>query len=104
MTSKRSSGRGGMGRKRTSFEWALLLGSLAAILAVVIGLVVGELSGPRGPVDVRVTVTDAGGPASGGRPLEVIVTNVGGKKADEGFKALTQELYRKYVAPSASGK
>ena len=82
MTSKRSSGRGGMGRKRTSFEWALLLGSLAAILAVVIGLVVGELSGPRGPVDVRVTVTDAGGPASGGRPLEVIVTNVGGTSAE----------------------
>ena len=82
MTSKRSSGRGGVGRKRTPFEWTLLLVSLAAILAVVIGLVVNELSGPRGPVDLRVTVTDAGGPASGGRPLELTVTNVGGTSAE----------------------
>lgn len=82
MTSKRSSGRGAVGRRRTPFEWTLLLVSLGAILAVVIGLVVSELSGPRGPVDLRVTVTDAGGPASGGRPLEVTVTNVGGTSAE----------------------
>jgi uncharacterized protein (TIGR02588 family) len=89
MTSKRSSDRGGVGRKRTPFEWTLLLVSLAAILAVVVGLVVSELSGPRGPVDLRVTVTIAGGPASGGRPLELTVTNVGGTSAEHVVIAVT---------------
>jgi uncharacterized protein (TIGR02588 family) len=90
MTSKRSSGRGGgVGRKRTPFEWTLLLVSLAAILAVVIGLAVSELSGPRGPVDLHVTVTDAGGLASGGRPLELTVTNVGGTSAEHVVIAVT---------------
>ena len=89
MTSKRSSGRGGVGRERTPFEWTLLLVSLASILALVIGLVVSELSGPRGPVDLRVTVTDAGGPASGGRPLELAVTNVGGTSAEQVVIAVT---------------
>ncbi|MGI8616031.1 MAG: hypothetical protein ACR2L4_04505 [Actinomycetota bacterium] len=80
MTTKRSSG-SGMGRKRTTFEWVVLLVSLAATLAVVVGLVVSELSGPDGPVDLRVRVIDAGERASGGRPLEVTVENVGGTSA-----------------------
>jgi uncharacterized protein (TIGR02588 family) len=50
-------------------------------VAVVIGLVVSGLTGPRGPADLRVTVVDAGGPTSGGRPLDVTVTNVGGTSA-----------------------
>lgn len=82
MTAKRNSGRSGVGRKRTTFEWVVLLVSLAATLAVVVGLVVSELSGDRGPVDLRVSVADAGEPASGGRPLEVTVTNVGGTSAE----------------------
>jgi uncharacterized protein (TIGR02588 family) len=82
MSAKRGSGNSGIGRKRTPFEWGLLVVSLAATLAVVVGLVVSGLSGPRGPVDLRVSVTDAGGPASGGRPLEVTVTNVGGTSAE----------------------
>ncbi len=82
MTAKRRSGSTGIGRKRTTFEWVLLLVSLSATLAIVIGLVVSELSGPRGPVDLRVSVADAGGPSSGGRPLEVTVTNVGGTSAE----------------------
>ena len=81
MTAKRGSRSSGIGRKRTTFEWVLLVVSLAAILAVVVGLVVSELSGHRGPVDLRVTVTDASGPASGGRPLDVTVSNVGGTSA-----------------------
>lgn len=81
MTSKRRSGSGGIGRERTTFEWTLLLFSLAAILVIVVGLVVSGLSGASGPVDLRVTVTDAGGTASGGRPLEVTVMNVGGTSA-----------------------
>jgi uncharacterized protein (TIGR02588 family) len=82
MSSKRSSRSQGIRRKRTTFEWVLLLVSLTATLAVVIGLVVSELSGPSGPADLRVIATDAGGPASGGRPLEVTVTNVGGTSAE----------------------
>jgi uncharacterized protein (TIGR02588 family) len=82
MTPKRGSRSSGIGRKRTPFEWGLLVVSLAATLAVVVGLVVSELSGHRGPVDLRVTVTDAGEPASGGRPLEVTITNVGGTSAE----------------------
>lgn len=68
-------------RERTPLEWALLVVSLAATLAVVVVLVVSGLTGPRGPADLRVIVADAGEPASGGRPLEVTVTNVGGTGA-----------------------
>jgi hypothetical protein len=45
-------------------------------------LVVSDLAGPHGPADLRVTVADEGRPASGGRPLEVTVTNVGGTGAE----------------------
>ncbi len=82
MTAKRGSGSSGAGRERTTFEWVLLLVSLAAILVVVVGLVVSELSGRSGPVDLRVSVTDTGERASGGWLLEVTVTNVGGTGAE----------------------
>ncbi len=81
MSAKRASGGRGIRRERTPFEWALLMVSLAATLAVVTGLVVSGLAGPRGPADLRVTVEEADGPASGGRPLEVAVSNVGGTSA-----------------------
>lgn len=82
MSEKSGSRRSAPRRQRTSFEWALLLGSLAATLAVVAGLVVSGLVGPRGPADLRVTVSEPGGQASGGRPLEVSVQNVGGTSAE----------------------
>ena len=82
MTAKRASGSRGIRRERTPFEWALLVVSLAATLAVVAGLVVSGLAGPRGPADLRVTIADADEPASGGRPLEVTVTNLGGTSAE----------------------
>jgi uncharacterized protein (TIGR02588 family) len=82
MTAKRSSTSTGIRRERTPFEWTLLVVSLAATLAVVVGLALSELTGPRGPADLRVSVTDAAEPASGGRPLEVTVTNVGGTSAE----------------------
>jgi uncharacterized protein (TIGR02588 family) len=82
MTAKRSSTSTGIRRERTPFEWTLLVVSLAATLAVVIGLALSELTGPRGPADLRVSVTEAAEPASGGRPLEVTVTNVGGTSAE----------------------
>jgi uncharacterized protein (TIGR02588 family) len=82
LTAKRPSGSSGIRRERTPFEWTLLVVSLAATLAVAISLVVSGLTGPRGPADLRVSVTDAAEPASGGRPLEVTVTNVGGTSAE----------------------
>jgi uncharacterized protein (TIGR02588 family) len=82
VTAKGASGSRGIGRERTPFEWALLAVSLAATFAIVAGLVLSGLVGPRGPADLRVTVTSAGGPASGGQPLEVTITNVGGTSAE----------------------
>jgi uncharacterized protein (TIGR02588 family) len=82
LTAKGASRRTGPGRERTPFEWALLLVSLAATLAVVVGLVVSGLVGPRGPAALLVTVADTGEQASGGRPLEVNVQNVGGTSAE----------------------
>jgi uncharacterized protein (TIGR02588 family) len=61
-------------------DWLVV--SLGATMAVVAGLVVSGLAGPRGPADLRVTVAEAGRPASGGRPFEVTVTNVGGTSAE----------------------
>jgi uncharacterized protein (TIGR02588 family) len=63
-------------------EWALLAVSLAAILAIVAGMVVSGLRGLGGPADLRVTIADAGELASGGRTLEVTVRNVGGTSAE----------------------
>ena len=110
MTAKRGSGSSGLGRERTTLEWVLLLVSLAATLAVVAGLVVSELSGRGGPVDLRVSVTDTGEQASGGRPLEVTVTNVGGTSAenvvvevtvDEVVREITLDLVAKGDEESA---
>ena len=40
------------------------------------------LTGSRGPADLRVAVTAEGRPASGGRPLAVMVENLGGTSAE----------------------
>lgn len=82
MTPTRAAGNRGIGRKRTPFEWALLGFSLAATLTVAAGLVLSQLIGPGGPADLRVVVADEGVPASGGRSLEVIVTNAGGTSSE----------------------
>jgi hypothetical protein len=58
MTSRRTSGDQGIGRRRTPFEWALLGISLAAILVVTAGLVLSQLLGGGGPADLRVIVAD----------------------------------------------
>lgn len=82
MTSRRTSRDRGIGRRRTPFEWALLGVSLAAILVVMAGLVLSQLLGAGGPADLRVVVADEGVLASGGRSLEVMVTNVGGTSSE----------------------
>jgi uncharacterized protein (TIGR02588 family) len=89
MTAKRASGGGGMTRERTAFEWTLLVVSLAAIVAVVVGLVVSGSGGSRGPADLRVSIAFADEPASGGRPLEVTVTNAGGTSAENVIVEIT---------------
>ena len=81
MTAKRATRNRSIMRERTPLEWALLVVSLAATLAVAGGLVVSGLTGPRGPADLRVTIADSDEPVSGGRPLEVRVTNDGGTSA-----------------------
>jgi uncharacterized protein (TIGR02588 family) len=81
LTEKRTSAASGIRRTRTPFEWSILLVSLSATVAVVVGLVVSELAGPRGPADLRVTVADTGRSTSGGRTLDVTVTNAGGTSA-----------------------
>jgi uncharacterized protein (TIGR02588 family) len=89
MTAKRVSGSRGVRRKRTPLEWTLLVVSLAATLAVVAGLVVSGLAGPRGAADLRVTIADAATPASGGRPLQITVSNVGGTSAQNVIVEIT---------------
>ena len=82
MSPSRSSGNKGLRRPRTPFEWTILIVSLAATLAVIVGLALSGLRGPRGPADLRVAVHEAEEPASGGRTLELTVTNVGGESAE----------------------
>lgn len=82
MTSSRAGGNRGIRRRRTPFEWALLVVSLAAILIVAAGLVLSQLIGPGGPADLRVVVADEGVTASGGRSLQVMVTNAGGTSSE----------------------
>jgi hypothetical protein len=72
----------GVRRKRTSFEWALLLVSLAAALGLVVGLAISGVTGASGPADLEIGIAAVGVPASGGRPLEITVTNVGGTSAE----------------------
>ena len=72
----------GIARHRTPFEWTILIVSLAATVALVVGLVVSEVAGSDGPADLRVTVAERSEQASGGRALEVTVENAGGEAAE----------------------
>ncbi|MEO8424966.1 MAG: hypothetical protein ABI595_13785 [Actinomycetota bacterium] len=71
-----------MRRERTPFEWALLLVSLAAALTLAVGLAISAFTGASGPADLEVDIAMAEAPASGGRPLEITVTNIGGTSAE----------------------
>jgi uncharacterized protein (TIGR02588 family) len=71
----------GFWRRRTPFEWVLLGLSLIATTAVLIGLVVSELTGPMGPAELRASIVEAGPAADGGRVLEISVENLGGESA-----------------------
>lgn len=67
-------------RERTAFEWGLVGVSLAAILAIVAGLIIASLSYKPGPADLSVVVhSDAGRQ----NRFVLTVTNRGGTTAEE---------------------
>jgi hypothetical protein len=72
----------GIRRKRTTFEWALLLMSVTAASILAVGLAISGLTGASGPADLEIAIVAADDPASGGRPLEITVTNVGRTSAE----------------------
>jgi hypothetical protein len=72
----------GLRRGRTPFELAVLVVSLAATGAVVVGLVASGLRAGPDVADLRVTVRDWGVRVSEGAAFEVVVRNVGDKTAE----------------------
>jgi uncharacterized protein (TIGR02588 family) len=71
----------GWNRERSPFEWALLVGSALATLAVVVGLAVSGLSQPDGPADLRLSVSPATTADDGRRSYDVTIENDGGASA-----------------------
>lgn len=69
-------------RDRTPFELTLLLGSIAAILALVLTLAVSALTGPTGPADLRTGARLTGELRNGGFVVEAYVRNAGGRTAE----------------------
>jgi uncharacterized protein (TIGR02588 family) len=72
----------GIGRERTPFEWALLLVSVAAAMALVVGLAISGVTGASGPAELEIDIAEVSVPAGGGRPLEITVMNIGGTSAE----------------------
>ena len=72
----------GLRRKRTPFEWTLLVVALLAIGAVLAGLFVyaGEPSGGEAELELQVGVT---GRHEGGPQVELTVRNTGGSAAEQ---------------------
>jgi hypothetical protein len=65
-------------RERTTFEWAILALSIAAIIAIVAGLVVASSGYESGPAVLRASL-ERGGGANG---FVLSVTNEGGATAE----------------------
>jgi uncharacterized protein (TIGR02588 family) len=65
-------------RDRTTFEWAILAVSVAAIAAIVAGLVIASIGYESGPADLRVSVQPDGAPTR----FVLTVTNEGGATAE----------------------
>ena len=65
-------------RERTGFEWAILAVSVAAIVAIVTGLVVAAFGHESGPAQLRATVEADTRP----NRFVVTVTNEGGATAE----------------------
>jgi uncharacterized protein (TIGR02588 family) len=78
----RSEGLRGLRRKRSAFEWILLVVALAAIAAVVGGLVRYGFRAGDGPPDLKAEVRFQG-PGSGGSVFEISVANGGGVTAEK---------------------
>lgn len=65
-------------RERTAFEWAVLVCSVAAIVAIVTGLVVASIGYDGGPPKLNATVARGASP----NRFVVTVTNGGGATAE----------------------
>ena len=65
-------------RERTAFEWAILALSVAAIAAIIAGLVSASIGYDSGPADMRATLT----PDSEPNRYVLSVTNDGGATAE----------------------
>jgi uncharacterized protein (TIGR02588 family) len=70
-------------RKRTPFEWVLLLVALAAIGTIVVGLFLYAGHKAGGEAELVVEAVDTGKPVDGAPQVEVTVRNVGGSGAEE---------------------
>lgn len=70
-------------RKRTPFEWVLLLVALAAIGTIVVGLFLYAGHKAGGEAELVVVAVDTGKPVDGAPQVEVTVSNVGGSGAEE---------------------
>lgn len=78
---KGSSSRG-FRRPRTPFEWTILVSAASALLAIVVGLMLGAVRTTDGPPNLRATARATGSERSGGVPYEVTVHNRGGQTAE----------------------
>lgn len=67
-------------RERTTFEWAILGTSIAAIGAIVLGLIISSLSYKPGPADLSVVLHPDGGREN---RFVLTVTNRGGATAED---------------------
>jgi hypothetical protein len=82
MSARKSSAKRGVRRGRTPFELGVLVVSIAAVGAIVVGLVVAGVSGPDGPPNLRAIAHPTGEQRSGGSVYEVTITNGGGETAE----------------------
>ncbi len=67
-------------RERTAFEWAILGVSLAAIAAIVAGLLISSISYETGPADLSAVLKPEG---RGPNRFVLTVTNRGGATAED---------------------
>jgi uncharacterized protein (TIGR02588 family) len=72
----------GVGRKRTPLELGVLVVSILATAAVVVGLAVSAVTGGEGGPNVRATARPTGEERSGGAVYELTIRNDGGETAE----------------------
>jgi hypothetical protein len=73
-----STSKSALRRERTAFEWAILALSVAAIAAIVAGLIIASIGYETGPADLRTSLQPDGEP----NRFVLSVTNEGGATAE----------------------